>query len=114
MEGRGNLTFCFCMPGFTGQSCQTDIDYCTSSTCSNGGTCVEGPGRVTTCACLDDYIGPTCLSLIEQDPIPCPAETDSDWMLMYPATMPGEVVNHACSEISSTTIAGQSEYSCPH
>lgn len=99
MEVYESTTMCICMAGFTGLSCEVDIDYCTSSTCANGGTCMEGIGRLVQCSCPKGFTGPTCLSEIEQAPVPCPAEIDSNWMLQYRETMPGIAIKHDCSLI---------------
>lgn len=50
---------CNCDPGFTGSSCQTNIDECASSPCQNGGTCVDGVGTFT-CTCLPGFTGAQC------------------------------------------------------
>ena len=36
---------------------------------------------------------------VEEEPVPCPAEIDSLWMLSYPELMPGEVFTHPCDTI---------------
>ena len=56
---QGELT-CQCVEGYGDTRCETDLPFCTSDTCSNGGTCIEGVGTDTTCECLDDYDGIRC------------------------------------------------------
>ena len=110
MEGAGTMTMCLCEPGFTGLSCEVDLDYCTSSTCRNGGTCQEGLGRNTSCVCPPEFMGPVCSVSVEEEPVPCPAERESDnmWMLSYPELMPGDVFTHSCDAIpgSATGVTG--------
>ena len=36
------------------------MDFCTPSTCQNGGTCFEGLGTATTCTCLNGFTGSNC------------------------------------------------------
>lgn len=45
---------CFCKDGYTGKTCQDDIDVCSAtasnvSLCVNGATCVDGEGSNFTC-----------------------------------------------------------------
>ncbi|KAL2098119.1 hypothetical protein ACEWY4_007326 [Coilia grayii] len=54
-EGYG----CFCPQGFTGESCEIDVDDCQSSPCQNGGTCIDKVDSFT-CLCLPSYSGETC------------------------------------------------------
>ncbi len=49
---------CDCVPGYTGQHCETNIDECVSDPCVNG-TCVDGVNRYT-CVCDEGWAGATC------------------------------------------------------
>lgn len=45
---------CFCQDGYTGKTCESDVDVCTDATsnvspCFNGATCLEGEGSNFTC-----------------------------------------------------------------
>ncbi|KAL5467520.1 hypothetical protein EMCRGX_G031763 [Ephydatia muelleri] len=53
-------TNCTCAPGFNGPTCSNDINYCTPTTCLNGGTCVEGLGPLTSCSCAVGFAGSNC------------------------------------------------------
>jgi len=50
---------CACAAGFTGDTCETNVDDCASNPCSNNGVCQDGVNAYT-CACTADYSGQTC------------------------------------------------------
>ena len=56
---------CHCSSGWTGKTCNTDIDECSlssRSTCDHGGTCVNTPGSFS-CNCIPGYTGKCCAIL---------------------------------------------------
>jgi hypothetical protein len=62
---------CACPPGFTGATCQTNIDDCAGSPCLNGGGCTDGLNSYT-CACPPGFAGANCQTNINEcAPAPC-------------------------------------------
>ena len=66
------LTFsCACVPGYTGFTCQVDIDDCEPDPCRNGGTCMDMLNGFL-CQCTDEWGGDTCEQDVDEClPDPC-------------------------------------------
>ena len=58
MDGIHNST-CTCADGFTGQTCETNIDNCDDDPCQNTGTCVDGINSYM-CSCTCGFGGRNC------------------------------------------------------
>lgn len=56
---------CECVPGFTGQHCETNINECASSPCANRGVCTDLENGFR-CDCPRGYYGPRCLSDVDE------------------------------------------------
>ena len=54
-----NKVMCYCVPGYAGTYCQTDINECLSSPCLNNSTCVDHVNAFE-CKCKSGYKGETC------------------------------------------------------
>jgi hypothetical protein len=59
-----SLQNCACFPGYTGNSCQTDIDECSSLPCLNGGKCTQPFINMYSCTCAPGFTGNNCQSII--------------------------------------------------
>lgn len=55
----GDVCQVSCPDGHVGEFCEVNVPQCSSSSCSNGGTCSEGIGGFV-CACPDSHTGTRC------------------------------------------------------
>ncbi|CAL8328628.1 unnamed protein product [Merluccius merluccius] len=56
--GQGSYT-CSCRPGFSGASCETEVNECAGNPCRNGGSCTDQENTYT-CACPPGFYGKNC------------------------------------------------------
>lgn len=56
---------CVCETGFTGEDCETRIDYCVNVTCSENGHCRNSLGGFS-CLCEQGYTGIWCEAEIDE------------------------------------------------
>ncbi|XP_034035125.1 sushi, nidogen and EGF-like domain-containing protein 1 [Thalassophryne amazonica] len=62
----GNPSFtCSCLAGFTGRTCQIDVNECASYPCQNGGTCKDQINSFI-CQCPSGYTGIRCETDIDE------------------------------------------------
>ena len=54
-----NETYCPCFPGFTGDSCNVNIDDCAGVNCTGNGLCKDGINSYT-CVCMPGFTGENC------------------------------------------------------
>uniref|UniRef100_A0A669PU99 Delta/notch like EGF repeat containing n=1 Tax=Phasianus colchicus TaxID=9054 RepID=A0A669PU99_PHACC len=60
----GNNFTCSCLPGYTGELCQSEIDHCIQQPCQNGGTCSSNIHGFT-CQCPEGFLGISCEEKID-------------------------------------------------
>ena len=58
ISGSGSRV-CNCVAGYSGRSCEINIDECSPNPCQNGATCTDGVNTYT-CNCLAGYEGDKC------------------------------------------------------
>lgn len=88
---------CNCVPGYTGNLCQTEIDECASHPCQHGGTCGDGV-NMFYCFCSPGFNGRIC-------------QTDIDECASSPCQNQG-TCNDLVNQYNCTCMAGYSGYQC--
>ena len=58
--------FCLCAAGYTGDSCDEDVDDCASQPCANDGICHDEINDFT-CECQPGFIGEQVLQIDKID-----------------------------------------------
>jgi hypothetical protein len=91
------VAVCSCADGYTGETCETNIDECAPNPCANGGTCSDGVASFT-CACPAGYTGETCETNIDEcAPNPCAnGGTCSDGVASFTCACPAEWTGPTC------------------
>jgi len=70
VDGVNSFT-CDCAAGFSGDTCDINVDDCASLPCRNKGVCVDGVDSFT-CECADGFAGAICQTNINEcNPDPC-------------------------------------------
>jgi hypothetical protein len=58
-ETISGVSRCKCIAGYTGETCDTQINYCESEPCMNGGECIRLLNKYV-CSCAAGYTGTNC------------------------------------------------------
>uniref|UniRef100_A0A8C4HS43 Delta-like protein n=1 Tax=Dicentrarchus labrax TaxID=13489 RepID=A0A8C4HS43_DICLA len=77
--------FCECLPGWTGQNCDTNVDECSSGPCLNGGRCYDEVNGFH-CLCPPGFSGSRC-------------QLDIDYCLHSPCQNGGQCFNLAADYV---------------
>ena len=60
LEGYGENVECSCRHGFTGEFCESQVDWCHQDICQNSGSCRDHPIRGILCDCMNGFTGYYC------------------------------------------------------
>ncbi|XP_053315781.1 delta and Notch-like epidermal growth factor-related receptor isoform X1 [Spea bombifrons] len=60
----GNNATCTCLPGYTGDLCDSLVDHCSPQPCRNGATCVTSLSGFS-CQCPEGFLGSFCEEKID-------------------------------------------------
>lgn len=66
VAGVAAIFTCTCPPGYSGATCQTDINECASAPCGNGGSCYIQALNGYVCTCAPGYSGLRCQTDINE------------------------------------------------
>ena len=66
MPGKPINFICQCVVGYTGRTCEVNIDDCASATCPNNSMCVDGVNTFE-CICMPGFetIGDLCVAVLQ-------------------------------------------------
>jgi hypothetical protein len=57
---------CQCLTGWTGVTCQTAVDICSSSPCLNSGICSQISSTSYNCTCPTAWAGANCETNVDE------------------------------------------------
>uniref|UniRef100_A0A4W2F136 Uncharacterized protein n=1 Tax=Bos indicus x Bos taurus TaxID=30522 RepID=A0A4W2F136_BOBOX len=89
---------CTCHEGYSGPSCDQDIDDCDPNPCLNGGSCQDGVGSFS-CSCLPGFAGPRCARDVDEClSSPCGSGTCTDHVASFTCTCPPGYSGFHCEQ----------------
>ncbi|XP_019631267.1 PREDICTED: tyrosine-protein phosphatase Lar-like isoform X1 [Branchiostoma belcheri] len=106
----GRCLYGGCEEGWTGQSCQDDVDECVSQPCKNGATCVNMPpaGSATySCDCAPGWTGTNCDEEVDEcQSNPCTGGTCVDRFNGYMCTCSSGNIGVNCDIDPAVLVPG--------